>query len=383
MEYSTQACDGCPTVSQRVALTRVDIRAPAYHLCVAPVGSGLGGSAGSRIKFLIVKSRNNYSASLFRDARYEGRHVARKPSKWKWAAAAAAAAGGIAAVATTAPWSGGSASLTADQRVTATGHSSAFGSALTNIAEAAPPARAARPVAVSAHSAPTTSAPAVAKPAVAKPAVAKPTAAKPGATIHAAQKQATTAPAATPQKSGGQASQSAQPTQSSKPAQSTQPAPSTQPAQSTQPTTFYDSVEPGAIPAGAQVATYADGPYAQSAASLAGRGKIMWIDVSGADPNADALDVEPTDATPAGAAAWVSAKLTADPSSHPIVYTFKNDWGQVIDDINALPTWMHSHVKYWIADPTGYAHILPGADATQWYWGPTYDTSSAEPGFFS
>jgi hypothetical protein len=154
-------------------------------------------------------------------------------------------------------------------------------------------------------------------------------------------------------------------------------------AQSTQPTTFYDSVEPGAIPAGAQVATYADGPYAQSAASLAGRGKIMWIDVSGGDPNADALDVEPTDATPAGAAAWVSAKLTADPSSTPIVYTFKNGWGQVIDDINALPTWMHSHVKYWIADPTGYAHILPGADATQWYWGATYDISMADPGFFS
>jgi hypothetical protein len=65
------------------------------------------------------------------------------------------------------------------------------------------------------------------------------------------------------------------------------------------------------------------------------------------------------------------------------VYTFKNDWGQVEADIAQLPSWMAPHVKYWIADPNGYPHILPGASATQWYWGSTYDISSAEPGFFS
>ena len=44
---------------------------------------------------------------------------------------------------------------------------------------------------------------------------------------------------------------------------------------------------------------------------------------------------------------------------------------------------MQHHVKYWIADPTGTPHILPGAEATQWYWGPSYDISTANPGFNS
>jgi hypothetical protein len=42
---------------------------------------------------------------------------------------------------------------------------------------------------------------------------------------------------------------------------------------------------------------------------------------------------------------------------------------------------MHSHVKYWIADPTGYEHIVPGSSATQWYWGQNYDISSVAAGF--
>jgi hypothetical protein len=42
---------------------------------------------------------------------------------------------------------------------------------------------------------------------------------------------------------------------------------------------------------------------------------------------------------------------------------------------------MHSHVKYWIADPTGSPHILPGSSATQWYWGANYDITQAAPGF--
>jgi hypothetical protein len=44
---------------------------------------------------------------------------------------------------------------------------------------------------------------------------------------------------------------------------------------------------------------------------------------------------------------------------------------------------MQAHVKYWIADPTGTPHILPGAAATQWYWGANYDISTAKAGFTS
>jgi hypothetical protein len=149
------------------------------------------------------------------------------------------------------------------------------------------------------------------------------------------------------------------------------------------PTVIYDSIHPSAIPAGKAIAAYSNGAYQASPAQVAGHGKVLWIDIKGSDTSADALDVEPGDATPADAAAWASAKLTKDPSSTVIIYTFKAAWGRVISDINALPAWMHSHVKYWIADPTGSPHLLPGAAATQWYWGAKYDISAAQPGFAS
>jgi hypothetical protein len=154
-------------------------------------------------------------------------------------------------------------------------------------------------------------------------------------------------------------------------------------AASSGPSTIYDSVTPAAIPSGQQVATYSDGPYQASSSDVAGRGKVLWIDTNGSNTRADALDVEPGDATPAGAAQWVSAKLAKAPRSTAIVYTFKNDWSQVISNIDALPARMQSHVKYWIADPTGTPHIVPGASATQWYWGSSYDITAATPGFFS
>jgi hypothetical protein len=153
------------------------------------------------------------------------------------------------------------------------------------------------------------------------------------------------------------------------------------PAAPARPYLIYDSVTPSAIPANQQIATYANGSYAASASSVAGRGNVLWIDTNGSDPAASALDVEPGDATPAGAAMWVSAKLNANRGATAIVYTMISDWGQVKADIAGLPGWMQSHVRYWIADPTGYPHVLPGANATQWYWGNSYDITTANPGF--
>jgi len=160
------------------------------------------------------------------------------------------------------------------------------------------------------------------------------------------------------------------------------PAVKAKPAAPATPETFYDSVAPTAIPAGQHVATYANGPYQASGAAVAGRGTVLWIDTNGTNTQANALDVEPGDATPTEAASWVSAKLAANPRSEPIVYTFEAEWGSVQSNIKALPSWMQSHVKYWIADPTGTPHIVPGASATQWYWGSSYDISMAQPGFF-
>jgi hypothetical protein len=154
-------------------------------------------------------------------------------------------------------------------------------------------------------------------------------------------------------------------------------------AAAAKPSTIYDSVTPASIPAGADAAVYADGSYQATTAQAAGHKHVLWIDTNGSRTDASVLDVEPGDATPAGAAAWVKAKLTAHPGATAIVYTFKSDWAPATTAIATLPASMQSHVKYWIADPTGTPHILPGAAATQWYWGANYDISSARPGFTS
>jgi hypothetical protein len=168
----------------------------------------------------------------------------------------------------------------------------------------------------------------------------------------------------------------AHPAQNAAPAQPAAPAPA--PAQ---PTTIYDSVTPSSIPAGAPAAVYSDGSYAASPAQVAGHPGTLWIDTNGSNPKANALDVEPGDATPSQAGQWVAQKLTATPNQTAIVYTMRSDWSATQAAIGQLPPWMQSHVKWWIADPTGSPHMVPGANATQWYWGQNYDETLASPGF--
>ena len=149
----------------------------------------------------------------------------------------------------------------------------------------------------------------------------------------------------------------------------------------TQPYTIYDSVTPGTLPGNQAAAVYADGAYAASTSQVSGHHSVLWIDANGSDPNANVLDVEPGDATPAGAATWVQAHLSAQPHSVAIIYTMRSDWSAVQGAVGGLPSWEQSHVRYWIADPTGVAHVVPGSSATQWYWGSSYDISTANPNF--
>ena len=138
---------------------------------------------------------------------------------------------------------------------------------------------------------------------------------------------------------------------------------------------------PGTLPASQPAAVYADGAYAASSSQVAGHHSVLWIDANGSDPNANVLDVEPGDATPAGAATWVQAHLAKQPHSVAIIYTMRSDWSAVQDAVGGLPSWEQSHVRYWIADPTGVPHVVPGSSATQWYWGSSYDVSTANPNF--
>ena len=144
---------------------------------------------------------------------------------------------------------------------------------------------------------------------------------------------------------------------------------------------IFDSVTPTAIPRGMNVATYATGPFAASAAQVAGRHRVLWIDVNGSDSHASALDVEPGDASPSSAASWAWRKLHADPAGTAIIYTMRSEWPATQAAVHQLPHWMQARVRWWIADPTGVRHLVPGSNATQWYWGKNYDISMVEPGF--
>ncbi len=143
----------------------------------------------------------------------------------------------------------------------------------------------------------------------------------------------------------------------------------------------YDSVNPQAIPGDPVVATYADGPNPDPPSAVARFSHVMWVDIDASDPHADALDIEPGCASPSEAAGWVSARLNADPHGVAILYTMISQWATVKADVSSLPGWMQSRVRWWIADPTGSPHVVPGSQATQWYWGQNYDISTALPGF--
>jgi hypothetical protein len=154
------------------------------------------------------------------------------------------------------------------------------------------------------------------------------------------------------------------------------------PRHAAKPWRFYDSLTPNQIPAHKRIATYATGHLAAPASEVAGRGPIMWIDVTGYDYKATALDTEPGDATPQLAADWALHRLQDYPSALAHIYTFKAEWPQVKADVAAtVPHKLQDRIRWWIADPTGYPHMVPGAQATQWYWGSGYDISTASPGF--
>jgi hypothetical protein len=264
------------------------------------------------------------------------------------AAAAVATVGGASASAATT--AGATRSVTTPRHATATGDVTAFPARASSAVRAVPSVRIGagmQLIAVPQPSHATTAVPA------------------PAATQH---------PAAT---AGVPAQPAAAPSQpAAAPSQPAAPAPPPQPYQ------LYDSVTPSSLPSSSQaVAVYANGSYAAQPAQVGQRGLTLWIDTNGSDPHADVLDVEPGDATPAEAAAWVQQKLDASPNSTAIIYTMKSDWGAVQQAVSQLAWWMPSHTKYWIADPTGVPHLVPGSDATQWYWGQNYDISTALPSF--
>jgi hypothetical protein len=167
-------------------------------------------------------------------------------------------------------------------------------------------------------------------------------------------------------------------------AQGHQPAAAKAPASQGKPYLIYDSVIPQTIPAGQVVATYSTGAHPIPVSAVAGRRTVMWIDTLATDPSGSAaLDIEPGCASPSQAAGWVRARLTAHPNATAILYSSISEWSTVQADVASLPSSMRAKIRWWIADPTGSPHIVPGSQATQWSWGSSYDISTALPGFAS
>jgi hypothetical protein len=142
---------------------------------------------------------------------------------------------------------------------------------------------------------------------------------------------------------------------------------------------MYDSAA-GHFPEGAHaVALYANGLYRYTGPDFPETTRVLWIDVLGNDPAAASiLDIEQGDVTPAHVPGWCRARLAAVPNSLLRLYCNLSTWPAVIAEVHQLHPIERQRVRYWIASPLGFEHMIPGASATQWSWGPDggWDTST-------
>jgi hypothetical protein len=134
---------------------------------------------------------------------------------------------------------------------------------------------------------------------------------------------------------------------------------------------MYDSTNPSAIPANAQlVAAYVDG-YGGYSAAVARFGASKVVSISVANNDADVADVENGAMTPADLPGWIERQV-ARGVKRPGVYCNQSTWPSVKAAVAGR------NVSYWIADPGGAAEI-PGADAAQNVWEGSWDSSVCQP----
>jgi hypothetical protein len=146
--------------------------------------------------------------------------------------------------------------------------------------------------------------------------------------------------------------------------------------------TMYDSTNVGNIPADAEaVAGYINGAF-ENFNELVRRfphAKHLSIAVSSSH-DAQCLDIETGDATPADAPGWVR-RQHARGIKRPVVYA---NTSTIVAVINALTRNGIKRDEYlvWTAHYTDQPHIEPGSDSTQWEdHRELYDVSLCEPWF--
>jgi hypothetical protein len=119
------------------------------------------------------------------------------------------------------------------------------------------------------------------------------------------------------------------------------------------------------------IAAYINGLYATSAAQVAARFPavpVCWIDVLGALPGADVLDVETGDATVAGAVTWARAKLAMKPAYPPVIYCNRVTLTPLFNAMNAAGLHVVTHFRLWVAtlDGTKTLPDMTGVTAVQY-----------------
>ena len=141
---------------------------------------------------------------------------------------------------------------------------------------------------------------------------------------------------------------------------------------------MYDSTMPSRIPSGVlYVAVYKNGRYMANPTQVARQhpnARIFWIDVLGTAPTECGIaDVEAEDMQPSDIPGWVETRLNAHPASLCRVYCNLSTWPAVKTEVAKLTPGQRTHVRYWIADPTGtaptwaiglYAEHAPNSGAT-------------------
>lgn len=138
---------------------------------------------------------------------------------------------------------------------------------------------------------------------------------------------------------------------------------------------MYDAVTVSEIPADAQaVAGYTSGNFPTWPELLKRFPHAHRLSIAiNAGHDADCLDVEPGDATPADAAVWVK-RQQARGVARPVLYASVSTMPTVLRELAAAGI-HREHVRLWTAHYTGRAHLcspacgfgfLETADATQW-----------------
>jgi hypothetical protein len=155
-------------------------------------------------------------------------------------------------------------------------------------------------------------------------------------------------------------------------------------------TTPVASIQPGTTD---RIAAYWNGLFAANFDELQrvfSGVRLYGIDVLGTDPHkASVADVEKFDMTPDSLAEWIPARLDAGPQdghgeptwlARP--YCNLSTWPSVRAVVARLDAKYRRQVRYWIANPTGIRHLVPGSAATQFWWGSSsdnFDISDVDP----